>query len=331
MSHFTVLVINTKGIDDVEEQLAPFQENNMGNCPKKYLQFQDESEGLKEKFETGSITSFIYNGESLGHNGDRMREIAINLKLIPEKDPNISPYEYTKSLSNYPEYEQWKISIRVTTPYKDQYADWKEYAKSQGYAEHQGKFGYWTNPDSKWDWYQLGGRWAGSLKLLPDVVEDQLASTPDKVNFSWGTSEANRLAILESRGVDQAYKKHIDWNRMNGTEAEIQESIEFFKVAISSNDSDREAFIKKHNTVFWYKPEHYLEEYGTAETFAKSINSFSTYAVLKDGEWIEPGEMGWWGMDSSTKESREKYEMEFQKMLNELPENALLTVVDCHV
>lgn len=35
MSHFTVLVV----WEDVEQQLAPFQENNMGDCPKEYLKF----------------------------------------------------------------------------------------------------------------------------------------------------------------------------------------------------------------------------------------------------------------------------------------------------
>ena len=33
--HFAVLVIG----EDVHEALAPFQENNMEDCPKKYLEF----------------------------------------------------------------------------------------------------------------------------------------------------------------------------------------------------------------------------------------------------------------------------------------------------
>ncbi len=27
------------------------------------------------------------------------------------------------------------------------------------------KKGHWTNPNSKWDWYSLGGRWSGMIKL----------------------------------------------------------------------------------------------------------------------------------------------------------------------
>jgi hypothetical protein len=36
MSHFTVMVIG----DDPEKQLAPYQENNMGDCPKEFLKWK---------------------------------------------------------------------------------------------------------------------------------------------------------------------------------------------------------------------------------------------------------------------------------------------------
>lgn len=43
MSHFTVLVIGK----DVEEKLAPFQENNMNDCPKEYLKFKIRDKNWK--------------------------------------------------------------------------------------------------------------------------------------------------------------------------------------------------------------------------------------------------------------------------------------------
>lgn len=46
MSHFTVLVIG----DDPEKQLAPYQENNMENCPEKSLTFHaDEDSNIDKK------------------------------------------------------------------------------------------------------------------------------------------------------------------------------------------------------------------------------------------------------------------------------------------
>jgi len=47
MSHFTVMII----WDNPEEQLAPFQENNMWDCPKKYIEFIDCTDELKTDYE----------------------------------------------------------------------------------------------------------------------------------------------------------------------------------------------------------------------------------------------------------------------------------------
>ena len=38
------------------------------------------------------------------------------------------------------------------------------------------------------------------------------------------------------------------------------------------------------------------------------MEDFNTYAVLRpDGEWIEPGEMGWWGVSYATPEEEERF------------------------
>lgn len=50
MSHFTVAVFSD-GTKSVEELLAPYQENNMGDCPKKYLKFISESEENRKIWE----------------------------------------------------------------------------------------------------------------------------------------------------------------------------------------------------------------------------------------------------------------------------------------
>lgn len=55
MSHFTVAVI-TDGkptYEKISKALAPYQENNMGDCPKEYLTFHSLSKKYKEEYETG--------------------------------------------------------------------------------------------------------------------------------------------------------------------------------------------------------------------------------------------------------------------------------------
>ncbi len=47
MSHFTVLVVG----ENPEDQLAPFQENNMDDCPEEYLEFFDVTEKYQKQYQ----------------------------------------------------------------------------------------------------------------------------------------------------------------------------------------------------------------------------------------------------------------------------------------
>jgi hypothetical protein len=77
-----------------------------------------------------------------------------------------------------------------------------------------------------------------------------------------------------------------------------------------------------------------LEKYQcTKEEFIKKeVDSFfATYAVVKDSKWYEKGEMGWWGMSSETPEESEKWDKSFfETWIEDLPDNVLLSVYDCH-
>ena len=75
MSHFTVMVIG----ENPEKQLAPYQENNMGNCPEEYLSFVDETEYLKEGWD--KLTE-----EEKDEYGNSFREYAKDYKKHPDEE-----------------------------------------------------------------------------------------------------------------------------------------------------------------------------------------------------------------------------------------------------
>jgi hypothetical protein len=54
--------------------------------------------------------------------------------------------------------------------------------------------------------------------------------------------------------------------------------------------------------------------------------SITTFAYIKDGEWRERG----WGARSSEKEGT-RWDAEFWEMWRTIPDEAQLTVVDCHI
>lgn len=187
MSHFAVLVVG----DDVEKQLAPFQENNMGNCPREFLEFNDTEDELREEYETGSAEYVIMPDGTRKHPWDDAFRVTGTVGL--GSDTHRVPEHLEKRL----------------VPYNEVFSTLEEYATEWcGYKQRdpdKGRFGYWENPNKKWDWWQLGGRWSGTLLLMYGAKADQ--SRVDEVDFL-GMAHRDRAAAErnweEAIGMDIA-------------------------------------------------------------------------------------------------------------------------------
>jgi hypothetical protein len=55
-----------------------------------------------------------------------------------------------------------------------------------------------------------------------------------------------------------------------------------------------------------------------------------TFAVVKDGEWYEKGNMGWWAIVSDEKKEK-AWHKEFHSLLKGLPKKTVVTLVDAHI
>ena len=287
MSHFTVMVIG----ENPEKQLAPYQENNMGNCPEEYLSFIDKTEELKKDWEE------ISEDEKTG--------------------PNNS---------------------------------FESYVEGNGYKKNMAeeKYGYYENINAKWDWYVLGGRWTGFLKLK-DGAEGQVG-------------EAGLMTSSARPGFgDSAIKNNIDFDGMRKSEAEdagktwdkvtrilgdverpysweyVRESIFPGKLQEARDYYNNQAANKKidewnrknNHSLFGVNPLDFMIT--KEEHCAKAAESaISTFAVLKDGVWYSNGETGWWGTVSGEKDQSD-WNKEISKMIESLDGDTLISIYDCHI
>lgn len=287
MSHFTVMVIG----DNPEKQLAPYQENNMGDCPKEYLEFNDLTESLKSDWE--------------------------------------SENEETKQKCNN---------------------DFDHYASEyQGYTKQKdGRYGYWHNPNSKWDWYVLGGRWSGYFKMKPDAEgiagRPGLMTPPAQAGYADAAlkSEIDFAAMMEEASQKAGEKWDLVRSIIEGCEpiqswdhirdqmfpGKIDQARDFYHnqpavKAISEWNS------KNNHDLFGIDLEAYQ---ATKEEFCLDAarSSFVPFAVLKDGKWYEKGEMGWFGI-STNEMSETKWTAQVAQMINELPDDTLISIYDCHI
>ena len=152
------------------------------------------------------------------------------------------------------------------------------------------------NPDSKWDWYQVGGRWSGMLRLRGKNKKCDSAKISD-VSF---------------RPSPRAYKKHL----------------RFWDVVVEhATPEPGEEF---HS---FYNEEYFRKYFGDRDTYAKQMTSFSTYAVITpDGVWHGKGDMGWWGMSSETPEEANEWENHYLERFIDTAEDGMnITIVDCHI
>ena len=87
---------------------------------------------------------------------------------------------------------------------------------------------------------------------------------------------------------------------------------------------------------FCFYTEEYLKKlYGDKETYALRNSTFSTYSILTpDGEWLEPGTMGWFGISSATANEEREWYKSYQSIIKKFAEenpDYVVTLVDCHI
>ena len=383
MSHFAVLVIG----DNWEKQLAPYQENNMENCPKEYLEFHDVEEEYRLKYENDSrkefyCSSFSSYGQELKEKSFKILENCkigdeVSIKTEKafsyfEKGKYYQCYNSDINVSKYPDKHIWvlvtrivktnnfdkdlcfsgAIKVKIIDPprdilFKEFYSqefeyfikEWTDYEKDEN-----GKYGFWGNPNAKWDWYTMGGRWTGFFKIKDDC------------SYKIGTTGLRTEKAKKGFG-DQAYKKDIDFAYKKNQEIvkageyydKIHRIIKGRKIPIweeilekHNEDSVSDARDEYNNNLVikdLRKEDHNFYDCRDLEALAISKREYTqkrkdsintTFAVIKDGKWYSKGGMGWWGVVHD-EQDQELWNKEFNKLVDNLSDNTLLTIVDCHI
>lgn len=313
MSHFTVgVIVNKLSEEEVDKVLAPYQENNMDDCPREYLEFNSVTEEYKENYETGTRTMVRLKDKSLVSDcDDRFK------KIIKDENHTIptTTYEVPKDL------------IKVEVPYKVLYPTFEEYMKDWcGYEldKEMNDYGYWENPNAKWDWYEIGGRW-NKLLLVKDSVDIEKIGGP-----SWGNIKSEEKEAPEGyKWVNACRIGDLELDKM--IEGSYKKNLRYWELIVEGQKPQNE---DEEEDVKWnfYKPEYFTERYSSKEEYAKWQSMFCTYAMVDERGWHAKGNMGWWAMDDSTGDSERAFIERFNAELKNVEnQDKYLVIVDCHI
>ncbi len=217
------------------------------------------------------------------------------------------------------------------------------------------KFFKFTNPNKKWDWWQVGGRYTGRLSAGYDPEKDprnleynrykRTASDPNMVP-KWPTEWVKFEGDIIQKGAlnfDKIFAaKKIEFERHFDRLISMITDFDFrlwSEITEGKNygDKQREEYhsqqaVKALNAEWIEAPTMKYFRDKDREGYTKDRASVSVvpYAFVHEGKWYEGGEMGWFGVSHGDMEQSD-WSAQFMAMFESLKDTDYLTVVDCHI
>jgi len=323
--------------------MAPYQENNMGDCPMEFMGFNDTEDEWRKQYEEEKVEKVVCEDGTLAYSWDeRFR------REPTEEEIAKNPFVKIGGISDAPAHLE-----RRMVPFNELHATFEEFVESyHGQSERdplKNRYGYWENPNCKWDWWEVGGRWSGyfTLKGLKKGLKGK--------QYGYGK-------LTESARPDICYMRDIDWETMRRQceESAAKQYDAVYKAIkglpkVTSWDEIRLQYEDMKGSSIEAARDHYWSQPAAAAFrkishevigFFDSVERYQvprerflqraresagvSFAVIKDGKWYEKGQMGWWGMTANEKDD-DTWNSMFSKMIDELPGDTLLTVCDCHI
>lgn len=348
MSHFTVLVIG----DDIEAQLQPFHEFECTGTSDQYVQDIDETEEKREelKTETRAVVR-LASGELVSAYDDRWYRPALpgdeysggRFGMVRELPAGVVEFEAPfESVEAWADYHGHKLVKAGETPdingeHKYGYVLLDE---AGGIAKAVRR----TNPNRKWDWWQLGGRWSGFFHLKPGAIgtvgRRGLMGSCSNTGAGFADQARKGDIDFEAKRAKHGADAAALWDKAHAlTGGQSWESWESVRTRMSNIDEARnfyhsqpaiKALKEGDRDAFGWELDDSLSGPRDAFIAAARDQAITTWAVLHRGEWSEKGCMGWFGMSSGDMRQSEWNRL-FNELVDGLPDDTLLSVVDCHI
>lgn len=203
-----------------------------------------------------------------------------------------------------------------------------------------------TNPNAKWDWWVIGGRWTGyfttknrtgSLGKCPSAWNDEEVryfaerrSGNKADSCRWGDvdidamkSDARAKAEAEFSRWESVFTEHgrpRSWEAVRGSHPG--------NIEAARTEYHAQAAIKAMRKLdVWDEPDRYGFE-RAAYVERETRKSITPFAILNDGVWHEQGSMGWFACVSDEKSD---WLDQAEALLASIHPNTVVTIVDCHI
>ena len=283
--------------------------------------------------------------------GDKIEE-----QLAPyDENMEMEPY---KRRVDVPYLQELARSAQVRVPADSDRPDPEDIAAVVRYYEEdaeQDEEGWYTwstyNPDSKWDYWRIGGRWGGNFILKP-------GRQGYTAEIAWEKTFHDADNQIPAGHCDQALKGNIDfaamdaearahaaqrWSAMEAAVAglPVAESWDEVRARIPDIEAARDFYagqpmvraLREARLERFSGPDEISDlKLGREAYLDREVQQgWAPYAMLQGGIWQAPGKMGWFGMSSEAPDEFAAWCAEVRSVVMTLPDDVLLTMCDLHI
>lgn len=353
MSHYALLVVtrDEPTVEVLSKHLQPFHEFECTGEDDEYVQDVDITERVRGEYETDKAILVVRRPDgsefyAFGADGNYVKELRQflvpddkesfrDVLKLPEGWEEVRGERLTKDYVNFINFVKSDYSFKTTT--EDAIDTTDDDLHKYGYVvvDNRGdvvRVINRTNPNKKWDWWDVGGRYSdrfgpgvnvaqiGKIDLeamRAEKVRERRARIDEKVAKGEFAGYGDLEVAIEMFDEIDARWKDLPEPRPRGGE---------FRAWVKSQS---EAAARYHSTLDWF--EELDLEGKTIEEWINSPPCLSAYAILDaDGNWIANGEMGWFGVSHDQTLTSGQWGDFVDKFVRSLPEGTWLTYVDCH-
>lgn len=186
------------------------------------------------------------------------------------------------------------------------------------------------NPEGKWDWCSLGGRWSDFLLLKErdENGERQWADEGLKKDIDFEGMIKDSVDSL-SEDYDQKFKliepylnePYITYKEIEKKEPDANKVSDIYREqpivkAFYEQESNRFDDIDR----YLMPKDEFIER--------NKYNCITTFAFVHKGVWHERGEMGYFAVVSNPDKN---WDYKFMKLLDAVGDDELISIFDCHI
>ena len=333
MSHFSVLVKVDGSVIEIDLESAvgrildPYCEHTDNGRLLEYFQFVDDEDEYLKKYETeGCDMIRLADGGLVYPWDERFRvPLTIGQGSGTHKPP--------------PELE------RVEIPHKIRYRSFESFmADFCGYEARElrrgrygvgeySRYGHYANPNAKWDWWQIGGRWENEIPTRFSKVNYARICNIDFASVQRDTDTAIEKFKAEFDGFlsgrdfgpfDSPRSTLLTLGILTCVDEGELPKVPFWKQKWTRQNTpgvDRYDVIAR-------KPDFD----GADSAFLRNyLCSLRPYAYVDAEGWHEKGEMGWFGVSHGTPDSAATHAANFLPWLLRGKQSDWAVMVDCHI